>query len=98
MDVEVSFRSPQTSKIVAQMEIEVSIERDNDGRLHGYVLQRGEDLDGNEVIYKGEDMLAQRPFKYIDNACSECAGKLHSMFRSSMISPLKIKFLYPNGQ
>jgi hypothetical protein len=77
------------------MDVEVSIERDKDGRLHGYVIERAEDLEGNEVVYKGEDMLSKGFFKYIDIACSECTGKLHSMFKSSILDPLKISFIYP---
>ena len=80
------------------MKVEVTIERDKDGRLHGYVIERGEDLEGKEVIYKGEDMLSKGFFKYIDIACSECTGKLHSMFKSSILHPLDIKFHYPHGR
>ena len=43
-------------------------------------------------------MLSKGFFKYIDIACSECTGKLHSMFKSSILHPLDIKFHYPHGR
>jgi len=75
------------------MKIEVSIERDQQGRLHGYIVEWA-----GEAVLRGDDLLKHRTFKHIDNACSECTGKLHSMFKSSIMDPLKITFIYDGGK
>jgi len=80
------------------MDVEVAIERDKDGRLHAYVIERYENVHGGELIRKGDDMLSKRVFRYIDNACSEAAGRLHSMFKSSIADKLNITFIYPDGR
>jgi len=80
------------------MDVEVSIERDKDGRLHGYVIERYEALNGDEAIRKGDDLLKKRVFKHVDNACSECAGHLHGINKTSSFRPLNIKFHYPDGK
>ena len=79
------------------MNVEVSIERDPDGRLHGFVIERYEDRNGDELVRKGSDMLAKRIYKYVSLACSECASQLHGKNKTSILNPLEIKFIYLPG-
>jgi hypothetical protein len=78
------------------VKIEVTIERDPSGRLHGHVLQRREDSDGNEWIVKGDDLLTNTVFKNVDAAVQECDRKLQEMFK--LIDPPAITWIFPGIQ
>jgi hypothetical protein len=77
--------------------LEVSLERDSRGRLHGYVLERYEDSDGSsEQIAKGEDLLKDRTIRDVESAVGECNRRLKAMFK--LIDPPTIVFISPNNQ
>jgi hypothetical protein len=77
------------------VKVEVSIERDSDGRLHAYVLERGEDRNGDETIRKGADLLKSRFVSSTETARQECDGKLRDLFK---FAPPTITYIYPDGQ
>lgn len=78
-----------------ELKIEVSIERGSDGRLHAYVIERGEDRNGDETIRKGADLLKGRYISSTETARQECEGKIRDLFKSA---PPMINYIYPDGQ
>ena len=77
--------------------LEVSLERDLKGRLHGYVLERFEDADGiGEVIAKGEDLLKHRTVRDVETAVAECNLQLGKIFK--LIEPPTIVYITPSNQ
>lgn len=74
------------------MQIEVVIERDPTGRLHGYVRQRRPD----GYVYHGDDMLKDRTVHTATDARQECARQLAEIY---VLSPLpKITYVMPEGE
>ena len=73
--------------------IEISLERDKDGWLHGYVIERTQDAQGDETVQKGTDLLKHGSFARMDSARNECEARIKAMFES--LPKPKIVYTYP---
>jgi hypothetical protein len=71
------------------MTIEIQIERDSGGRLHGFVLEHRRD----GFTAKGEDLLQARVFRQVDSAVMECDRQILALFQ--LVEPPKINYVLP---
>jgi nucleotidyltransferase/DNA polymerase involved in DNA repair len=79
------------------MNLEVSLERDQRGILHAYVLERYEDAEGSgEQIAKGEDLLKHRYVRDVESAVAECNRRLRQKCR--MVKPPTIVYITPSQE
>ena len=73
------------------MTVDVLIERDKLGRLHGYVLQQR----GDGVIEKGDDMLKKRVFRDVSMAKLECDRIIREFFKEPIVTLDRITYTFP---